>query len=170
VASPASGLWRLPSDRAPALHRMVRGRAGGSSIGPCSTGSAPPARSTGRGRSSTGRVCAPKRGLADRPKPGRSRQAGLEDPRPVRPRRTASRARCLGRESARLASVRAAHPGHPEGPLPTRPMTSPTATGHCARGASATASPAAASSPRPGSADTGGSSSAPSPGSAATAA
>lgn len=43
--------------------------SGRSSTGPCSTGSARPARSTGPARSSTARACEPKRGITDRPNP-----------------------------------------------------------------------------------------------------
>nr|BFF25032.1 hypothetical protein GCM10025732_29970 [Glycomyces mayteni] len=67
-----------------------------------------------------GRACGPK-GIADRAEPGRSRQAGLEDPRPVRPERASACTRGLRCEHARLASVRAAHPGDPEDPLPEGP-------------------------------------------------
>jgi transposase len=41
-----------------------------------------------------------KKGITDRPKPGRSRQGGQQDPRPHRPERPTARTRCLGREHA----------------------------------------------------------------------
>jgi hypothetical protein len=84
------------------------------------TGSARKARSTGHARSSTLRACALKRGIADRPKPGRSRQAGLEDPHPDRPERPAPRPSGLSGEPSRLPGLRAAHPRHPQSPVPPR--------------------------------------------------
>lgn len=62
---PTGGLCRRHR-HASALHRVVRGRCGRSSIEQCSIASALPATSTGRERSWTQRFSARKRGISDR--------------------------------------------------------------------------------------------------------
>ncbi|ELB86450.1 transposase orfA for insertion sequence element [Rhodococcus wratislaviensis IFP 2016] len=72
----------------PTAHRRFSAwvRDGGSRncIARCSIGSVARANSTGRQRSWMRQAFGRKRGITDRPQPGRPRQEGIEDPRPVR--------------------------------------------------------------------------------------
>jgi transposase len=85
--------------------------------GPCSTTSAPP--STGPGRSSTARACAPNRGIAA----GQTQSIAASPARRSTSCPTAQDCRSrsgLGREHARLASVRAVDPMYSQSPVSAR--------------------------------------------------
>jgi transposase len=85
------------------------------------TSSAAGASSTGSRAIVDGACVRVKKGIHDRSQPGVPRQARLEDPCPVRPRRAAARSRGLRCQHSRLARPQTAGDGDPRGPRRRKP-------------------------------------------------
>lgn len=113
--------------------------------GRCWTNSGPGARWTGPRRSSTRPPFTPKRGIADRAEPGRSRQEEQQAARAVRCPGHPARRRRVPREHARQPRPQAAHPRHTRRPVPPGTTAAPSNSARTRRTSPANTWPGCAS-------------------------